>query len=252
MENIKTDNNTRFSTVSKLLSEDLASLPKDKIPSKIEPSFNYFRKSYVDGAITPLFRGILHMIVSISMIIFNIMYFWQMGILKIISMMLIFSSYLFSTILHCVRLPEKKEMMVNVIDHIAIHHHIFACLLVFISSELIFYILCGIFILNYYVDAFYALKRGYNYLFTTRHISHYVVSMSIALMNAINYIKYLSSPFSIFLVFVAYGLYVSGQIIYVINRNNTKENKIWSYHETFHLFVTGGTVVTVYLMFNTS
>lgn len=212
-------------------------------------SFNYYRKSYIDGSITPLCRGILHMIISILIGLFSVIYFWQIGIFKLFVMTLILSSYLLSTILHCIRLPEKLEIIINIIDHIAIHHHIFACIIIFITKELLFIILCIIFILNYYFDALYAYRIGYYYLFTTRHLLHYAVSMLIALVNVINYIKYISNHFLISLIFVGYGLYISGQIVYVISKNNT-ENKIWSYHETYHLFVIGGTIITFYVIFN--
>lgn len=222
--------------------------------TKIEYTYNHCRRSYVDGTKTPLSRGLLHLLITLCMpltlltnICRNLVY--QLNIIKLFSIGLIFSCYLCSTLLHCVRFPSNIEIIINIIDHYAIHNHIFACLLILFNESISFKLSCFYFVLNYVYDIYKACKGKYAYIFTLNHYIHYGISLLIVFINIVininNYNEHQKQ-----LIYLSASFFIAGKIIYITTRNKLIQNKYWSYHETFHLLTSIGSVIVFCLIFD--
>src|SRR5437660_517099 len=115
----------------------------------------YLRRPYVDGSPTPLFRGILHFFMTFALFAFNIVYFWRLSLLGLVSAAFITISYVFSSLLHCAKLPAEFEVMVNKLDHIAVHMHAFGHVLNLFVPNTFYYIVCTLIVCNSLADAYF-------------------------------------------------------------------------------------------------
>ncbi|AYV81216.1 MAG: hypothetical protein Harvfovirus21_13 [Harvfovirus sp.] len=207
------------------------------------------RANYIDGSTTPLFRGLIHAFTWLGILYYIITNFAFLKALNIWSMIMISSSYFISVILHCIKLPGHIEIAINLIDHLAIHHHIFGVMLIKLFTNNFLPIIYTLFLINYLIDGYGLYFFRMSYIHSRRHISHYVWSISLAIINFLNYCLFTTkiSIVVIFLMGCATVLYVTGLIIYAQNMKNKIPNHIWSFHESFHLFSMMGTIIILYL-----
>lgn len=242
---------------------------------------NYLsRNNYHDNSPTPLFRGFSHFLTFIWLIRFTVNNINNISIFGTISLYCILSSYFFSILLHCIKFPKSIERIINIIDHIAIHHHIFGCMLnlrlsslnlLLIPEYILLFILqinlkyvylfsltglnlllIFLFLLNYVIDTLKFIKYGYKHILNTNHYGHFLISVILSFFQSIIFL-YNIYNLQIFLpklisIIFTFSFYTIGKIIYYLNKRKIYLNKYWSYHETFHLFIVIGTIGTIKLL----
>jgi len=214
----------------------------------------FYRSKYIEGSDTPLLRGILHCLFTVTMLYFIPYVYYMTTLLKFAAYMMILSSYICSSIYHCIRLQYKYELLTRIADHIAIHHHIFAACVGLITNNICCYIAVGIYMANYLLDVKRCLscykETNHDYFISRKHILHYVTSMAlcttIVIIDAVTNKNY----YSFVMQGIILGIYIIGQLYYCYSLDdNYKPHHIWSNHETFHLFVVAGTIGVLCTLF---
>jgi len=209
------------------------------------------RNDYCDGSKTPLFRGLMHAVMSGYLIYFIIQNYLIMSVHHLVSLGMILSSYVASVALHCIKFRAARyEIIVNLIDHAAIHNHIFGVMILKIIFNKFFWLIGGLFFINYYVDCCYLYRYGMEYIHAGKHVGHYGISIILAMMNFLNYCLWVSGIDwgMIFLILCSGVFYVSGLIFYFVNMKKEVSHKIWDFHETFHFLTVSGTILLLYLI----
>ena len=209
------------------------------------------RNNYCDGSKTPLMRGIFHSCMSFIIMFFLITYGKLLITLKFISMVMIFSSYLASSVFHCVGLPAEKEMIMNLIDHVAIHHHIYGTMLCFYHFNINLILVHFLYLLNYLFDVIDLCIYRHDYIHSNKHVWHYVFSIALSFFNLLNYLIYsiYVNTGKIVLFVLSGSLYITGMVIFCCNMKKSKTaHHLWSFHETFHLFTILGTSIMLYVI----
>lgn len=210
----------------------------------------YFRSKYIDNHNTPLFRGVLHYIFTTIMTYFIPYMYTILSFPNFFAYMLIYSSYFFSTVYHCIKVSEKYENIIRKMDHIAIHNHIFGSCIIFCSNNIYTYILSSIFVMNYIIDS-YNCSKSNRYLATTQHNNHYIISSIIPVLFLLVYLceNHFTQIVPIIpICYVTTGLiYVKGQK-YFYSKQISNYNNIWSHHETFHIYIILASSIVIYCL----
>jgi predicted membrane channel-forming protein YqfA (hemolysin III family) len=195
-----------------------------------------FRTKYCDGTPTPLFRGVCHFLYTIAMI-FYVPYIINVEPIKISGYMLILSSYVLSSLFHCIKFSEKNETIIRKLDHIFVHHHIFGCCCLLKRYDDIFQQVSIFFFINYAHDAEKCFKDSCDYLLTKHHLLCHVMSFLIS--NCLFVYSAYQGNFGDDFHLLLFGLfaYWCGQTIFVHYRKEETSCKYWSPHETFHVFL---------------
>lgn len=220
----------------------------EKEGSELRLSDIIIRRPYEDGSPTPLLRGVLHGVMTVGLTAW-----WGWNLSRMtrrgsVSVGLILSSYLFSSLLHCVRFPPRLEVWVNILDHVMVHHQILAGILN-LTPQTPSGIGRGVWLLflgNYLLDTFRSLRYGFDYIFTRGHLVHYALAMLMALTTAVNYVTKSSNPRVNASIMCAYLTNAVGFALYFFRVKNRSTHRIWSSHETFHLMTTLGTFPFLY------
>jgi predicted membrane channel-forming protein YqfA (hemolysin III family) len=231
------------------------------------------RKDYVDGTACPLLRGVAHLIMSFCMTIFICFNSWYISWVGFASLILIWTCYVCSAVYHCVRLPDQKEVIANIIDHIAINFHAFGCILNIMTNTPFYWVIAIVYSLNCLIDSYLSLRYAYDYIFSMKHFVSFMLSLALVVISSIHHMIYISMLFTTIKFIVSYTFYGTGLLVYfkeialnrmnrmsrigqvdrldLINKESKPKTKIWGSHETFHMLVVGGSVVMINIIIST-
>jgi hypothetical protein len=234
------------------------------------------RNNYLDGSPRSLLRGTS--LTCMLFVIITLTYYFSDRLhgRKFLSAILILISYIFACTLHT-GIAHFHEKKITALDHMAIHGHIFATMLIIKYDNFLYYVIHVLFLMSAFIDCLNLAKnhiitnvnkQGFKYITSSSHYKHYAIGLVLALSN---YVAYLMSDnfdlnetyFTSKLLNVMYLTYVASLSVYYFlitkenerqqseNENDTKtKQKIWSHYETYHLLIVIGTCCIMTYIFD--
>jgi hypothetical protein len=202
----------------------------------------FYRKNYIDGTPRPLLRGVPFSIMTLFLCIYLVFNFYKLTYSKLLIFTLIFINYIFSSCYH-LGISDKYEKIIHQWDHISIHFHIFASIVNLASYDVFSAIIFYIALENFRLDMENLLNNGYYYINSEHHLIYYRNAYLIAIFNYFLYLINNSVNLNCKIIMgFSYCVYLLGSLIYHNYRYYKKINKVWSFHETYHLCIIIGTI----------
>ena len=198
------------------------------------------RNKYHCGEIKPIYRGILHMVISILMFLSFTMVYFKNNI-TLLGSLFVFVSYVVSSIFHLVHFDHKADYKMNILDHFGIQLHGIGMQMLSSKFNLSSYstILQTI---TFVIDDMLCLY-WHNYIDNIYHIMTFFISFAVGFFNTFGF-----EAFSNMFYFSGMMSYLVGGLFYVFKKPTS--NKYWGYHELYHLFIGIGDLVFFYDAYN--
>jgi predicted membrane channel-forming protein YqfA (hemolysin III family) len=194
------------------------------------------RKKYHCGEIRPLFRGVLHSMISLLMFMSFILIYFENNF-ALIGTFFVFVSYLISSVFHLIYFENKIDYWINVLDHFGIQLHGIGMQMVSSNFKLDSISTITQIIINV-IDSILCINI-HNYITNIFHLLTFFISFSIGFFNTFGY-----EVFSNLFYFLGMIVYITGGLFYILK--SPKSNEYWGYHELYHLFIAFGDLIFFY------
>ena len=196
------------------------------------------RNNYLCGSYTPLLRGVIHIFMCLLLIQYYSPYYFISFEAYIANIFILFGC-IASIVYHNVYCPKYEVFFQNV-DHLFVFIHMIAIYILVIKQTLIkYFILC--IMTKIVMLASNSLFQNNDYIMSHDYMYKFAMLLLMIFVSGIYYSRIV---FSVFLC--ALCLYVFAGLNYIYTRIYVDMSKIWSAHETFHLFQSLADILLIY------